>query len=141
MKYFLDTNVLLDALLQRDPFAPASTAIWAAIEERKIEGFVAAHAVTTIFYLVRKHRGNDAAWHAVSRLVSVFSIAAVDGLVIEKALAAAWPDFEDAVSAAAAERAGCDLIVTRDPRAFHGNRSSPYTRPKQQGQYYLNHNG
>lgn len=118
MKYFLDMNVLLDALLERAPFEEAAAELWAAVESRLVEGFVAAHAVTTIFYLIRKARGNAGARHAISRMMSQFKVAAVDTLVVEKALSLNWTDFEDAVSAVAAERAGCDLIVTRDPKHF-----------------------
>lgn len=50
--------------------------------------------------------------------VGVFGVAAVDQAVLQRALALGWRDFEDAVCAAAAEAADCDLIVTRDPKDF-----------------------
>ncbi len=51
-------------------------------------------------------------------MLRVFQVAAVDGAVLQDALLLAWPDFEDSVTAAAARLAGCDAIVTRDPRGF-----------------------
>jgi predicted nucleic acid-binding protein len=51
-------------------------------------------------------------------LLSVFSVAAVDEHVIGEASALGWPDFEDAVTAAAARAAGCDALITRNPRDF-----------------------
>lgn len=51
----------------------------------------------------------------MERLVGVFGVAAVDDNVVRRALALAWPDFEDAVCAAAAEASACDAPVTRDP--------------------------
>ena len=51
-------------------------------------------------------------------LLAVFGAAAVDQAVLQRALALGWPDLEDGVCAAAAEAAGCDVIVTRDPKGF-----------------------
>jgi predicted nucleic acid-binding protein len=113
-----DTNVILDVLLDRKPHVTASAAVWAAIETGAAEGFLAAHAVTTIYYLVRKEKGSAAARRTVNAVLRVLSVAPLDGAVIRRALELAWPDFEDSVTAAAAESAGCDLIVTRDPAGF-----------------------
>jgi len=54
----------------------------------------------------------------VGDLLTVFRVAPVDDAVIGRALTLAWRDFEDAVCAAAADAAGCNAIVTRDPRGF-----------------------
>jgi predicted nucleic acid-binding protein len=83
---------------------------------------LAAHAVTTIHYLVRKERGNANAKRIVSAILRVFKVAAVDGAVLQEALHLPFPDFEDAVTAAAAKLAGCEYIVTRHPKGF---RTSP----------------
>jgi predicted nucleic acid-binding protein len=57
----------------------------------------------------------------ISALLKVFKVAAVDDVVIEEALRLAFTDFEDAVTAAAAHAAGCEYIVTRDPKGFRGS--------------------
>ncbi|MCA1563196.1 MAG: hypothetical protein LC804_24070 [Acidobacteria bacterium] len=54
----------------------------------------------------------------MQRLIRVFNVAAVDDAVVRPALALDWPDFEDAVCAAAAEASGCDALVTRDPDGY-----------------------
>jgi predicted nucleic acid-binding protein len=118
MKLLVDVNVVLDVLLERHPHVDASAALWAAVERRAVEGFVSAHGVTTVFYLVARHRDARLARRVVSDLVSVFGIAPVDAQVIRRALDLAWADFEDAVCAAAAEASACDAVVTRDPRGF-----------------------
>ncbi len=53
-RVLFDVNVVLDVLLDRKPHADASAAAWAAVETGTAEGFLAAHAVTTIHYLIRK---------------------------------------------------------------------------------------
>ena len=121
-RLLVDVNVVLDVLLDRQPHSVASSAVWAAIERGLAEGFLAAHAVTTIHYLVRKELGEPKAKRTLRAILRVFAVATVDATVIHEALALPGPDFEDLVSAAAAERAGCQLIVTRDPAGFRGSR-------------------
>ena len=114
----LDLNVILDVILDRAPGADSASALWAAIETGHGRGVIPAHGVTTIFYLLEKARDAAFARDGVERLVSVFGVAAVDEAVIRRALVLAWPDFEDAVCAAAAEASGCEAIVTRDPDGY-----------------------
>ncbi len=123
----VDTNVVLDVLLDRQPHAEGSAAVWAAIETGLSKGFLAAHAITTIHYLVRKELGIARARRTVSAILRVFDIAAVDGAVLQDALRLSLPDFEDSVTAAAAQLAGCDFIVTRDPKGFRGSPIRPLT--------------
>lgn len=119
-RVLVDTNVVLDVLLDRQPHAEVSLAIWAAIEEGHAEGYLAAHSITTIYYLIQKQRGALRPKQVVSLMLRVFRVALVDAAVIEHALRLPLADFEDAVSAAAAEISGCDFIVTRDPKGFRG---------------------
>jgi predicted nucleic acid-binding protein len=121
-RILFDTNVILDVLLDRQPHAEASASIWAAIETGAAEGMLAAHAVTTIHYLVRKERGSVRAKRIVSAILRVFKVASVDGEVVQEALHLPFSDFEDAVTSAAARLSDCDYIVTRDPKGF---RNSP----------------
>ena len=118
----MDVNVLLDAVLERQPHAEAAARIWTAVETRRASGLVPAHGVTTLFYLFARARGGAVARRGVGHLLTVFGVAAVNQGVLQRALTLGWADFEDAVCAAAAEGAGCDLIVTRDAAGF---RSSP----------------
>jgi predicted nucleic acid-binding protein len=119
-KVLLDTNVVLDVLLERKLHFSAATRVWAAVERRRIEGFLSAHAITTIYYVVQKEQGAVAALRCVNALLKTFSVASVDEAVLSEATRSPLPDFEDAVTAAAARASGCSLIVTRDPRGFHG---------------------
>ena len=117
-RLLLDLNVFLDVILDRSPDADVAAALWATIERGRGHGMVPAHGVTTIFYLLEKARGAAFAREGVERLIRVFNVAPVDDDVVRRALAFAWPDFEDAVCAAAAEASGCDALVTRDPDGY-----------------------
>jgi predicted nucleic acid-binding protein len=120
-RILFDTNVILDVLLDRQPHVEASAAAWSAIETGIVEGRLAANAVTTIHYLIRKEKGTVKATRIVSAILKVFGVATVDSAVIQDALQLSFSDFEDAVTAAAARSAGCDCIVTRDPKGFRGS--------------------
>jgi predicted nucleic acid-binding protein len=117
-RWLLDTNVVLDFILDRPPFGESAKALWAAAERREIEIGVSAHAVTTAFYVAARVRDAAFARRLVADLLLVPSVAPVDAPVLRRALALGWPDFEDAVCAAAAEAAGFDLVVTRDQAGF-----------------------
>lgn len=120
-KLLCDVNVVLDVLLAREPHVNASAAIWAAVESGLSQGMLAAHAVTTIHYLVSRELGNTKARRLIAAILRVFQVASVDGAVLSQTLQLPCPDYEDAVTAAAALQAGCDYIVTRDPKGFRGS--------------------
>jgi predicted nucleic acid-binding protein len=126
-RVLFDVNVVLDVLLDRKPHAGASAAAWAAVETGMVEGLLAAHAVTTIHYLVRKETGAAKARGIISAILRVFGIAPVNSTVIQEALQLSCSDFEDAVTAAAARQSNCDYIVTRDPKGFRGSPVRPLT--------------
>ena len=119
-KLLLDLNVVLDVILERKPGATAAARLWSTLERREVpaRGLIPAHGVTTIFYVLERARGASFARQAVERLIDVFEVATVDDAVVRRALVLGWPDFEDAVCAAAAEAAGCDGIVSRDAAGF-----------------------
>jgi predicted nucleic acid-binding protein len=117
-RVLVDVNVILDAVLDRAPHAEAAARLWALAEAKGIEALVPAHGLTTIFYLLARERDAAAARRAVESIVATFGVASVDAAVIRRALALTWPDFEDAVCAGAADAAGCEVLVTRDPAGF-----------------------
>jgi predicted nucleic acid-binding protein len=121
MKVLVDANVVLDVLLDHQPHFAASVAVWSASETGTAQGQLAAHAVATIHFLIRREHGAAEARKALSLLPRVFGVAPVDEGIIREAFELHSPDFEDSVTAVAAQRAGCDLIVTRDPKGFRGS--------------------
>jgi len=116
-RLLLDLNVVLDVVLDRAEAASAAR-LWAALERGKGRGYVPAHGVTTIYYLVSRAQGSAFARRAIDGILGTFAVASVDDKVLRRALSLGWPDFEDAVCASAAELCECDAIVTRDPKGF-----------------------
>jgi predicted nucleic acid-binding protein len=123
MRVLFDTNVLLDALLAREPFVTDAAFLLEAVESSQIEGFMSATTVTDVHYLVgRQTRNPETAITAVSSLLELMEICAVDRNVLEQAITLKLPDFEDAVQIACAMALDLDAIVTRDVEGF---RDSP----------------
>ena len=117
-RLLIDVNVILDVLLDRPPHADSASLVWEAVEQGRAEGLLSAHALTTVHYLNAKAMGTRMAADATAALLSVFGVAPVDERVLRTALALRWRDYEDAVTAAAAERSKCSVIVSRNPRDF-----------------------
>lgn len=118
IRVFLDLNVILDVLMEREPHAETAAALWAAIETRQAEGLIAAHCVTTLYYLARKSGGEDYARRCVEGVLAVFDVVPLDAAILKRAQALRGPDLEDAVCAVSAVESGCHMLVTRDARGF-----------------------
>jgi predicted nucleic acid-binding protein len=118
----VDLNVILDVLQLRLPHYPASARVWAAVEDQLLQGYIAAHSVTTMFYLLNKHLGTRTTQQVMKDLLTVFRVAGVDQDIIHEALSLGWKDFEDAVQMAAAMAVGADFLITRNPKDFKGGR-------------------
>lgn len=117
-RYLLDTSVLLDLFLNRLPWAAEMAVIWDAHRQGQIKAFVAAFAVPTIFYIVRKPSGLKTARTVVQACLDTLDIAAVDQATLLAAQALSGADFEDDLQISCAMHCGADAIVTRDPRGF-----------------------
>jgi len=118
MKVLLDTSVLLDLLLNRSPWAADMAAVWNAHRQGRIEAFLAAFAVPTVFYIIRRQTDLATAQTAVADCLATLHIAPVDKTALLAAQAMPGSDFEDNLQIACAIHAGMDLILTRDPKGF-----------------------
>lgn len=118
LRVLADLNIILDVLAQREPHYKTSAQVWAAIESGQAQGLIAAHSVTTLFYLLSRHTSPAKAKAALVDVLQVFSVASVDQSVIQAAMSLPGKDFEDAVQTAAALQANVDYIVTRDPKGY-----------------------
>ena len=118
MRVILDTNIVLDVLLNRRPFVHSAAAIFALAETSKIDAFLCATTITTVDYLLTQSLPFPDARKSLWKLLSLFEIAAVNRPVLEQALRSQMKDFEDAVLAQAGLLVGATFIVTRNPKDF-----------------------
>jgi predicted nucleic-acid-binding protein len=117
-RVLFDSDVLLDVLAQRQPFVVASAQALNVVTQPQVQGYVSGHAVTNIFYILRRQVGGETARELLLRLLQHLRIADVTDEVIRSALQSTMTDFEDAVTSEAANAAGVEVIVTRNSPDF-----------------------
>jgi hypothetical protein len=110
----IDLNILLDVLQKCEPFYASSAGLLAAVETGRIQGFIAAHSLTTLFYLVQKDKSSAEARATITNLLQFIKIAPVDQNTIEQALTLDYRDFEDAVQMISAVQCKADCLITRN---------------------------
>ena len=110
----IDVNILLDVLQMREPFYEASARLLALAEIGRIRGFIAAHSVTTLFYLIQKDKSSAHARASLTNLLQFLEIAPVDQTTIEQALNLDYRDFEDAVQMISALQCKAEYLITRN---------------------------
>lgn len=107
--------MVLDALLDREPWAEAAAALFDCVESGGLIGHLGATTATTIHYIARRNVGTGAVGEMMRDLLRLFEVAPVNRAVLESALAL---DFEDAVLHEAGRFAGVRAITTRGPSGF-----------------------
>lgn len=115
MRLLIDTNILLDFLLQREPFFQNADLLFQAIDSGRVVGYVTATTLTDIFYIARRHTGSlERSRQAISETLISMVICPVNRAVLESAFASGLADFEDAVQIACAVSQGLDAVASRD---------------------------
>ena len=135
MKLLLNTNILLDIALKRQPFVVQAAQVLTTAQHQKFSLYMTATTITDLFYIVRKAKGKDIALAFIEDLLQYVDVAAVDKLVILRALKLGLADFEDAVQVGAAEKVGVDVIITRNEPDFQ-NAAIHVLNPGQFLQHY-----
>ena len=130
MRVMFDTNVILDLLLDREPFVKEAKPLIAKVEQGLLNGVLCATTVTTIYYLLMRSMGKKGAIEVVGSLLKLFEVASVTRIVLEDALESDDRNYEDAVLYKSAYHAGVDLIVTRDRSGF-SKADIPVMNPKE----------
>ena len=117
--YFVDTNVILDMLADREGFADAASAIFDAAGRNEIRLSICALSYSTIDYLLRRFFGREKALQSLRELSKCVSILSVNQTVIRMALKSNFPDYEDAIQYYCARQdSTIDGIITRNLKDF-----------------------
>ena len=127
MKILLDTNVVLDLLLAREPFVTYAREIFVLIENAEIEGYLCANSVTTLHYLIGREKNKEEADEIISELLSLFEVTLVDKKVLIEATTNNGIDYEDSVIYTSAFHHDVEIIVTRDKKGFKNSKISTLT--------------
>jgi predicted nucleic acid-binding protein len=122
VRVLIDTNVILDVWLAREPFWRDSARLLAKIEQEEIDGVICPTTVTTLHYLGRKVLGDQKARKLIKSLLEISKIGTVSKESFEEALKSEIKDFEDAVIESVAIIEGVDFIATRNLKDFKNSR-------------------
>lgn len=128
LKVALDTNVLIDLLLEGRPEKESAEQIFAAAEAGLFEAQVSTQSIIDAAYTCRKQGVNLAAFReAINKLRTIIKISTIDWLDLSWALAHDSGDFEDDMQYASAYSSVCDFFITRDKNlfAFNENPNTP----------------
>ena len=120
MIVLLDTNVVLDVLLHREPFYGDSAKVWGMAERGHFRGMISAVTLTTVYYVVRRQASRKQALAVLGTVRACVGFAPCDAAVLERAIDSEFPDFEDAVQYFSALAARASVLVTRDLDHFPG---------------------
>ena len=118
MKVLIDTNIIVDVALDRDPFFTASEQVLGFVEQHEIEGYISASTFSDLYYIIRKAKGHPWTLQFLQRIATFCQVATVNQAIISMALATNFKDFEDAIVYGAAVLNHLDAIITRNPKDF-----------------------
>lgn len=118
-KVFIDTNVLVDLLLERDPWADDAAIIFSMADRKEIELLCCSLSFSTAVYLMQRMKYSRK--EIVTKLAivkSLCTVTTVDGFVLDRVLQSDFPDLEDAMQHYSALAAGAEVIVTRNVKDY-----------------------
>jgi predicted nucleic acid-binding protein len=117
-KIFLDVNIVIDFLGERENFYKSAAKILTLADRKKIKIYTSPTSISTTYYLLSKYENAKIAMEKIRRFKLLCSISVMDDEVIEKAINSDFKDFEDAMQYFSAIASSCDLIVTRNEKDF-----------------------
>ena len=126
-RIFLDTNILLDVSMKRQPHYPMSASIMLLIDNGQFEGFTTSLSMAIHYYIHKKDYGHDLGIEVLKEFGQMLSILSVTDTHIEKALYSDFKDFEDAIQHFCALENGMDCIITRNVKDYEKSEIPVYT--------------
>ncbi len=118
MRLFIDGNILLDVLQNREPYVSDSATIWKLCETEKMEGYVSALTFANLVYVMRKELSPAIIEDILKKLSLIFRFADLTAEDLKKAALLQWNDYEDALQSVIAKRTHSDYIITRNVKDF-----------------------
>ena len=123
MVVLVDTNIIIDALANRQPYADNAKKILEKCAAREVTGILAAHSIPNMFYIFRKNFSQDERRFLLKNLCNIFKISDLNAKKILAALEnEKFVDFEDCLQEECAVESMADYIVTRNPADFANSR-------------------
>jgi len=116
-KNLVDINIILDFLNKRN-FYELAKQIIQLCSDKKIQGYVCAHEITTLSYFLEKDKENEIVNKILISIMDMFTIISIDENILRNALKSQIKDFEDAVIEVSSLQNDVDCIVSRNKEDF-----------------------
>lgn len=123
MRILVDTNIILDVLCNRKPYAEESAKILKLCEVKKIDGYISALSVPNIIYIMRKEIDEAKIEEILNTLNLIFTIADLKAGDLQAAVRLGFKDYEDALQSVCASRLKANYIITRNVKDFNPSRT------------------
>ncbi|MBT8387368.1 MAG: PIN domain-containing protein [Ignavibacteria bacterium] len=114
IKIFVDSDIILDLLAQREPYFEHAAKLFTLIDQQKVEAYTSSLVFANLHYLLKKLTSNSTALKNLRKLKTLINILPVDERVIEQSLNSEFGDFEDAIQYFTAVNNGINLLLTRN---------------------------
>jgi predicted nucleic acid-binding protein len=128
MKVFVDTNVIIDLIADRQPFSKWSIELFKKAENKQLQLYSSSHALATTHYLLKKYVSEKELRSILSDLTDFVEIIAVDKKILKKSFQSVIDDFEDAIqNCCAGTISDIQVIITRNKKDFKKSELEIYT--------------
>ena len=117
-KLFLDTNVVVDLLGEREPFYDSAARIATLADKGKIQIIVSALTYSTIYYLLSRFEDKALVKEKIRKFKVIAETSDLTDQVIDKGLVSKFADFEDALQYYCALKMDCNILITRNVKDF-----------------------
>lgn len=117
-RVFIDTNVVLDFLGERDPYYIPIAKIATLAERSELTLVVSPISFATVNYFLTKFENSKIAKEKLRKFKILCEVCVLDEHIVEKGLNSAFKDFEDALQYFSAASSACDIILTRNGKDF-----------------------
>jgi predicted nucleic acid-binding protein len=129
-KLLIDTNIVIDIVIAREPFLIDSEKVFEVIDNIEVKGFLTSNTITDIYFVVKKSEGHKKTIEILKEMLNFLEIIAVDKEIILNSLESGITDFEDAIQYFSALENEIDFIITRNKKDFK-NSKIPLLTPKE----------
>ena len=130
-RVFMDTNVLLDFMCNRQGFAHDAIQIVGMAVRREIQLYVSALTMVNVKYIARKYNyRNEEIDASIMRLLEYVRVSPITESMIAESYSSGAPDTEDMIQSLSGKSIGASCVITRDPKGF-GLATVPVLSPKE----------
>jgi predicted nucleic acid-binding protein len=117
-KLFLDTNVVIDLLGEREPFYDSIAKIATLADKGKIQLIVSALTYSTVYYVLSKFEDKKVVKEKIRKFKVIAETSDLTDIIVDKGLASKFNDFEDSLQYYSAEKMNCNVFITRNEKDF-----------------------